>query len=66
MAQCKDDLMIKPADCAASLVKVSADADVLRGFYRLSGKPPEGILADLFVDPNYIGMGLNEFQEFQI
>ena len=58
MERCRDDLQVSPESCAAGLVKVAVEGDKLAGYYRLSGRAPDGKLDDLFVNPEYIGKGV--------
>ncbi len=58
MDMCREELRIHPDDCTSGLVTVARDTDEVVGFYQLLGSSPRGELADLFVDPDYIGRGI--------
>jgi GNAT superfamily N-acetyltransferase len=58
---CRDELAVSPAWCAAGTVLVAEDDDTpgaLLGFVALTGEPPEGELAHLFVEPAAMGRGV--------
>ncbi len=50
-------LTFTESDVADSPVYVLEAAGELAGMYRLVGDPPEGELADLWLDPRFIGRG---------
>ncbi|WP_370947171.1 GNAT family N-acetyltransferase [Amycolatopsis sp. cg5] len=54
----RDILVVHPHQIRDDLVVVAERDSELLGFYRLDGKPPEGELADLFLEPAAIGTGL--------
>jgi GNAT superfamily N-acetyltransferase len=58
LARVHDDLAVSVAQIAEGGCVVAARDEVLLGFYRLGGPPPEGLLMDLFVDPPAIGTGV--------
>lgn len=47
----------QPADCGSGRMWVADAGSKPLGFSRLAGDPPDGELADLFVDPIAIGTG---------
>ncbi|MFI5613623.1 GNAT family N-acetyltransferase [Amycolatopsis sp. NPDC051903] len=54
----RDELTVHAHQIRAGTVVVAADGATLLGYYRLDGAPPDGELADLFVEPGAIGTGL--------
>ncbi|QRP49351.1 GNAT family N-acetyltransferase [Amycolatopsis sp. FDAARGOS 1241] len=54
----REDLTVHAHQIRAGNVVVAEDGTTLLGYYRLGGAPPDGELADLFVDPGAIGTGL--------
>ena len=58
MASFRDDLRVSPEACASGRVRVAEVDGQLAGFYTLAGKPPRGLLDDLFIDPGRIGTGI--------
>ncbi len=58
---CRDELTVSAAWCEAGTVLVAVDESddgVLLGFVALSGEPPDGELAHLFVEPAAMGRGV--------
>lgn len=55
---CREDLTIDPAWCDGVRLVVAEEARTLLGYARVSGGPPVGELAGLFVDPSAIGRGV--------
>jgi GNAT superfamily N-acetyltransferase len=56
---CRAELTYRPDGVRNEPFYVAEDEEgALAGFYRLSGTPPEGELAALFVEPHRIGTGL--------
>jgi GNAT superfamily N-acetyltransferase len=51
-------LIVEPQQVLDGQVIVADRDGVLLGFYKLGGEPPEGELADLFVEPDVIGTGV--------
>lgn len=51
-------LVVTPEQVRDDGVVVADRNGSLLGYYRLDGEPPEGELADLFVEPDAIGTGL--------
>jgi GNAT superfamily N-acetyltransferase len=58
MDACRDDLTVHPEECDGERVVVAVQDDRIIGYYHLTGTPPTGELADLFVDPSAIGSGV--------
>jgi GNAT superfamily N-acetyltransferase len=58
MDACRDDLTVHPEECDGERVVVALQDDEIIGYYHLTGTPPAGELADLFVDPSAIGSGI--------
>lgn len=58
MQACRDDLTIRAEECDGERVVVAVQDDEIVGYYHLTGTPPSGELADLFVDPSAIGAGI--------
>lgn len=54
----RDMLTVYPDEIRDERVVVADHAGTLLGYYRLEGEPPDGELADLFVEPRAIGTGL--------
>jgi GNAT superfamily N-acetyltransferase len=54
----RDMLTVYPDEIREQRVVVADHAGTILGYYRLEGEPPNGELADLFVDPGAIGTGL--------
>lgn len=54
----RDVLTVHPDEIREDRVVVAERAGTLLGYYRLEGEPPDGELADLFVEPGVIGTGL--------
>ena len=58
LAACRDELRIEAARCdGVHVIVAERDGEVV-GYYQLAGEPPRGELADLFVDPPVIGLGI--------
>lgn len=58
LAACRDELTVQPELCdGAHLHVAECDGQVI-GYYQITGVPPVGELADLFVDPRAIGTGI--------
>ena len=55
---CRPALTLSPDDVRRDEVGALELEGRLVGFHRISGEPPEGELADLWVDPDFIGRGL--------
>lgn len=55
---CRVELTFSPATCGSGTVWVAERTGRLLGFSALSGTPPHGELAALFVDPPAIGHGV--------
>ncbi|TQM13647.1 GNAT family N-acetyltransferase [Pseudonocardia kunmingensis] len=53
-----DVLSISPAAIRDGRVVVAERDGALLGYYQLTGRPPHGDLADLFLEPEAIGTGL--------
>lgn len=58
MDACQDALTVDPTDCDGIHLIVAEIAGEVVGFHRLAGTPPQGELADLFVDTDSIGRGV--------
>lgn len=58
VAACRDELTIEAAQCDGVHVIVAERAGRVGGYYQLAGEPPRGELADLFIDPPAIGLGI--------
>jgi GNAT superfamily N-acetyltransferase len=58
MEACRDDLTVRADECDGERVVVAMRDDEIIGYYHLTGTPPSGELADLFVDPSAIGSGV--------
>lgn len=58
MEACRADLTVPAADCDGVGVRVAERDGALLGFARVTGSPPAGVLADLFVEPSAIGTGV--------
>ena len=58
VAACHDELTIEAAQCDGVHVIVAERAGRVGGYYQLAGEPPRGELADLFIDPPAIGLGI--------
>lgn len=54
---CREDLAVTASEIERDIIYVMAEADRLLGYYRVRGRPPNGELVDLFVDPQAIGQG---------
>jgi GNAT superfamily N-acetyltransferase len=55
---CREELTYGPDDCRSGRLWVACRDETLLGFYLVSGEPPVGELAALFVDPQHIGEGV--------
>jgi GNAT superfamily N-acetyltransferase len=55
---CRAELTLGPEDVEIKRVTVAEHDGQVVGFYALAGDPPEGTLADLFVEPDHIGTGV--------
>ena len=53
---CRDELTFSATDAARIVVAESGGAPV--GLYTVDGRPPEGVLTNLWVDPDAIGSGV--------
>jgi GrpB-like predicted nucleotidyltransferase (UPF0157 family)/GNAT superfamily N-acetyltransferase len=58
LATCRAELSVDAADIERLRITVAAVSGQIVGFYALSGGPPEGELAFLFVEPDRIGTGM--------
>lgn len=58
LAACRADLTVPAQDCDGVRVRVAERGGALLGFARVTGRPPTGVLADLFVEPAAIGSGI--------
>ncbi|MFJ8748534.1 GNAT family N-acetyltransferase [Streptomyces sp. NPDC102441] len=58
MAACRDELTVHPGDTAGGRTAVAEEDGRVLGFTTLSGEPPGGALAMMFVEPDAIGRGL--------
>ena len=58
LAACRVELTVDPRSCDGVRTWVAVRDDRAVGFYHLAGDPPVGELADLFVDPPWIGTGV--------
>jgi len=58
LAACRDELTVTPGDTAGGRTAVAEEAGRVLGFTTLSGEPPEGALAMMFVEPDAIGRGV--------
>lgn len=58
LAACRDELTVAPQACDGVHVLAAEQDGVLVGYYQLTGEPPDGELAALFVDPATIGRGI--------
>ena len=58
LARVWDELSISVAQIEVGGCAVACEGDVLLGYYRVGGPPPDGLLMDFFVDPPTIGTGL--------
>jgi GNAT superfamily N-acetyltransferase len=54
---CRGSLTLSAEEVAADPVYVLEDEGNVAGFYGLAGKPPEGTLEYLFLEPGQIGQG---------
>jgi GNAT superfamily N-acetyltransferase len=55
---CRAELTVAPEEVERQRVTVAERDGQVVGFYALAGDPPEGTLADLFVEPDHIGTGV--------
>ncbi|MGW0787370.1 GNAT family N-acetyltransferase [Streptomyces sp. NPDC002911] len=58
IAACRDELTVHPGDMRDRRTVVAEEGGRLLGFTALSGEPPEGALAMMFVEPDTIGQGV--------
>ncbi|MFE2055836.1 GNAT family N-acetyltransferase [Streptomyces sp. NPDC059446] len=58
MAACRDELTVLPGDTAGGRTLVAEEDGHILGFTTLSGEPPEGVLAMMFVEPGAMGRGV--------
>ncbi|MFJ8883931.1 GNAT family N-acetyltransferase [Streptomyces sp. NPDC102402] len=58
MASCRDELTVRPGDTAGGRAVVAEEDGRVLGFTTLSGEPPAGALAMMFVEPDSIGRGV--------
>jgi GNAT superfamily N-acetyltransferase len=58
LAAVRENLTFTAADCESGSIRVLERDGELCGLYRIVGRPPEGELSDLWVDPHVIGRGL--------
>jgi predicted N-acetyltransferase YhbS len=58
MDACRDDLTVHAEECDGQRLVVATRGGEIVGYYQLDGVPPIGALADLFVDPSCIGLGI--------
>jgi GNAT superfamily N-acetyltransferase len=61
MAACRDELTVGPGDMRDRRTTVAEEDGRVLGFTALSGEPPEGALAMMFVEPGAIGRGVGRF-----
>ncbi len=55
---CREELTFRPDEVAARRIVVADSPDGVLGFYSLDGRPPRGVLGNLWVVPEHIGTGL--------
>ena len=55
---CRAELTLAPEEVQRQRVTVAERDGQIVGVYALAGDPPEGTLADLFVEPDHIGTGV--------
>lgn len=58
IADCRDELTVRPDDVARRRVTVADVDGSVAGFYAVEGSPPTGELSLLFIEPTHIGTGI--------
>lgn len=58
MEACRDELTVSAAEVTARRATVTEHDGQVLGFATLEGRPPQGALGMLFVDPDSIGKGI--------
>ncbi|MFE9723536.1 GNAT family N-acetyltransferase [Streptomyces sp. NPDC005794] len=58
LAACRDELTVRPDEMGDGRAAVAEQDGRVLGFTALSGEPPEGALAMMFVEPEVIGRGV--------
>lgn len=58
LATCRDELTIAPEELTARRIVVAEDDTAVLGVTSLEGRPPDGVLGLLFVEPSAIGGGI--------
>ena len=58
MEACRDELTVSAAEVTARRATVAEHDGRILGFATLEGRPPQGTLGMLFVDPDSIGKGI--------
>jgi ribosomal protein S18 acetylase RimI-like enzyme len=56
--QWADVLSVSTSEIRSGQVVVAERSGAVAGYYRITGRPPDGQLADLFLEPEAIGTGL--------
>jgi GNAT superfamily N-acetyltransferase len=57
---CRAELTLTPEQVEHQRVTVAERDGRVVGFYALTGQPPNGVLEDLFVEPDHIGTGVGQ------
>jgi GNAT superfamily N-acetyltransferase len=55
---CRPELTLTPEQVERQRVTVAERDGRVVGFYALAGQPPDGVLEQLFVEPDHIGSGI--------